>query len=703
MVYALQIAKNHIENPDSTALLLYPTKALSQDQEYGLNNLYADLGLDISVQVYDGDTPQDRRKRIRNSADVIITNFSGVSTYLNQHPLWNNFYENVELIAIDESHSYTGIHGMHVAWTMRRLGRVVEFYGADPKYVLTSATIGNPAHHSKQLTGADVEVIDNDGSPTGEREIVFWGPPIQSGQGGDSSRVVSQRPADQEASEVLAHLTLEGQQTLMFTRSRRQTELNAERARKAVRDHPKHGSPVIESYNAGHGKETRRAAENRLKDGEVDGVITTNALELGIDIGSVDATVLSGYPGTRQSFWQQFGRAGRGGNSTALGVLVAQHDSIDQFILNNPDYLLNNDNIENAVIDLDNNFVFARHLLCASQELPLTRDDFRWFDSYRMEDAVAMWRMAGMMVGTLDGGVQYDGRPRPQRNISMYATSDTQFEIRCENADVDMEPIDRQRAYRDYHEGAIVLNKGQQYKVIEFVEENTPQPHVIIEPVNVDYYTQSLSKTTISGLESRETCSLNGRMTLHWGVGTVNLEYNGYKRKNISSNKADPAVYSTDLDPIEMSTQLMWVEIDSGVITQLRDAYDDVDHMSNLEVASGGLHAVEHGLIALSPLELRMDKQDLGGLSTLSHEELGGNGAFFVYDGVSGGVGFARAIYDHFDTILNRTEEMISTCECHGTDGCPACVMEHSCGSGNEPLHTEAALTLIDYIKNGPS
>lgn len=696
MTYALQIARNKIQNPDATALLIYPTKALSRDQEFALNNLYTDLGLDISVQVYDGDTPSNRRKRIRNNSDVIITNFSGANTYMNNHPLWDRFYENLELIAIDESHSYTGIHGMHVSWTLRRMRRLIDHYSTtDPQFVLTSATIGNPAEHSKRLTGVDVDVVMDDGSPTGERDIVFWRPPVQD-PAGDGDGAVVQRPADQEASEVIAHLTQNHLQTLMFTRSRKQTELNAERARNAVRDHPNHLSPDIESYNAGHGKETRRGVENRLKDGNIDGVITTNALELGIDIGSVDAAVLAGYPGTRQSFWQQLGRAGRG-TSSALGMLVAQHDSIDQYILNNPDYLLSDDNIEDAVVDLENNFVFARHLLCASQELPLTRDDSQWFDPYRMEAAVEMWKQAGMMVGTLEGGVQYNGPRRPQSNISMYATTDEQFDIRCDDESIDMEPIDKQRAYRDYHEGAIVLNKGQQYEVTEIVED-TARPYVKVESVNVNYYTQSISETTIDDLHSEESRPITDDMTLHWGKGTVNIEYSGYKKKNISSNKAEPQVYSMDLPPIEMQTQLAWVEIDGTVVEDLQDTFGDTPGMSDQEASLGGLHAIEHGLISLAPLELRMDKQDLGGLSQLNHPEFDGNAAFFIYDGVSGGVGFAHAIYDHFDAIVERTETMIDECSCTGIEGCPACVMEDSCGSGNEPLHTEAALSVIRQL-----
>lgn len=687
LIYALRVAQNKLDNPDSTALLVYPTKSLSRDQEQSLNDLYDELGIDISVNVYDGDTPGRRRKRIRNKSDVIITNFSGVNTYLNQHELWDSFYQNLNLVAIDESHSYTGIQGMHVAWTTRRLRRVANNYDANPQFVLTSATIGNPAEHSKQLTGVDVTVVDNDGSPHGERNIAFWRPPVQNADNENEEEI--QRPADQEASEVLAHLTQRNKQTLMFTRSRKQTELNAQRARNAINDHPGTRNPTVESYNGGHGKQSRRSVENRLKSGKLDGVVTTNALELGIDIGSVDATILGGYPGTRQSFWQQLGRAGRG-TRAALGVLVTRHDSIDQYILNNPEYLLDNDNIEDAVVDLENNFVFARHLLCASQELPLTRDDVQWFDPYRMESAVEMWQKAGMMVGTLDGGVQYDGPRRPQQTISMYATSDDQFEIRCEEKDVSLEPVGEERAYRDYHEGAIVTHKGDQYEVTE-LNEDGQQPYVKIKPVNVGYYTQAMSETTIENLNPDRSRELTDGVTLHWGTGTVTIQYDGYKKKSMNSNKAEPQIYGIDLPPIEMETQVTWVEINDDMIQNMKDEATTAEEQSHKEAVLGGLHGMKNGVISLAPLELRMDKQDLGGLSELHHPERDWNGGFFIYDGVSGGVGFARAIYEKFETIAGRVDETITTCTCTGLDGCPACIMESSCGSGNEPLNTVEA------------
>lgn len=694
LIYALQIARNHLENEHSKSLLLYPTKVLSRDQEQTLNDLYNELGLDISVRVYDGDTSKDRRKRIRRSADVIITNFSGLNAYLPSHSLWSQFFADLELVAIDESHSYTGVHGMHVAYTIRRLRRVLDVYDANPQFTLTSATIGNPKEHSERLTGVDVSVVDTDGSPSGQRDIGFWQPPIEHGDDGQ----IEQRPAGQEASELLAHLAHEGLQSLLFTRSRKQTELNAERARSAAADHPSHTSTTIKAYNAGRGETDRRGVENMLRDGEVDGVVTTNALERGINIGGLDATIVSGYPQTRQSFWQQLGRAGRDRNS-ALGIFVAQHDSIDQYILNNPEYLLDDSNIEDAVIDLENNVVFARHLLCASQEVPLTHADAEWFDLSRMKAASSMYKDAGLMVGSLDGGIQYNGMNRPQDEISMYATSDEQFDIRCDEQQLEMEPIDKQRAYRDFHEGAIVLHKGEQYQVVEFTEE-TPQPYVTLQPVNVAYYTQPLRETRISNVQSKESRTLADGVTLHRGTGTVGVDYTGYKKKKLSTNNDYGMIEDIDLPPIEMETQLMWVEFTQSVIEMMTEEYENSGPSDNARqtAVAGGLHALEHGVIGLAPLELRMDKTDLGGLAQAQHPELNGNGAFFIYDGVSGGIGFSTAIYDNFDSIFSRVEEMIATCDCTTVEGCPACVVEYNCGANNEPMHTDCALALCDII-----
>ncbi|WP_160133270.1 DEAD/DEAH box helicase [Halococcus salsus] len=683
-VYGLHIARQHYRGEDSTALLVYPTKALSRDQKQALDELYATLGLDIDVAVYDGDTPSNERRRIREESDVVISNFSGVNVYLSDHALWKEFFSRLDLVAIDESHSYTGIQGMHVAWVIRRLWRVLDRYGADPQVTLTSATIGNPKEHAESLTAKSVQVVDEDGSPHGDREIVFWDPPTEIDENGEEVK----RSANEEASDVLAHLADRNLQTLMFTRSRKQTELNARRVRNADEDLVPTGGLDVEAYNAGHGKDTRRRAEDRLKNGRLDGIVSTNALELGIDIGSVDATILTGYPGTRQSFWQQVGRSGRG-LSDALGVFVANYDSIDQYILDHPEYVLG-DTIEDAVVDTTNDPVYARHLLCAAEEIPLTHDDGRWFGDDRLERAVEMWRRAGRMVGRLESGVQYDGPHRPQMDISMYATKSEQFEVRVANGDIDMEPIDRVRAYRDFHEGAVHLHKGTEYEVVELNEAGA-HPYVLLERTNADYYTQTLSEITIGDLDRQDSRPLGNDVTLCYGEATVTVDYYAYKKVEYGRGDGGRQI-PTGLDPIEMRTQLTWVAFPEGTM-------DDLDERLELavdpEVLLGGLHAAEHGTIGMAPLELRLDKGDLGGLSQCRHPELDGP-VWFVYDGVAGGLGFSRAIFDSYETIAAHTRDMIRECDCDGEDGCPACVMDSNCGDDNSPLHRSMAVELLE-------
>lgn len=700
LVYALRIAENYLKNKDTTAMLVYPTKALSRDQKQSLDNLYEELGLDITVAVYDGDTPSNERPQIRENANVVITNFSGLNVYMPSYPKWSQVFKNIELIAIDESHSYTGVEGMHVSWIVRRFKRILDEFEATPQYVLTSATIGNPEQHSMALTGEEVTVIDNDGSPSGKRDIVFWNPPVTSGN--DDDAIIERAPANQEATQLLTHLASRDVQSLMFSRARTTTELNAERVQQILRseDNPISGRDVtVEPYNAGHGKETRRETEDRLKRGELDGVISTNALELGIDIGSVDATIMCGYPGTRQSFWQQLGRSGRG-TSDALSILVADYDNIDQYIMENPEYVLG-DNIEDAVIDNSNNPVYAKHILCAAHEIPLMNRDKKYFGDERLERVVEMWKRAGKLVGDLDAGVQFDDRTRPQSDVSLYATSDDQFQVRCEDGSLDMEPIDRERAYREFHEGAVHLHRGDTYEVTN-VNRNGKHPSVTLDKDNsIDHYTQTESDITIRNLEKRESRVI-GDFELCWGIGQVESLHHSYVQKSIGSDTIIGGPFETHNDPIEMQTQMLWLEMPDTVETELIDEFmpDDADEDESRVAPSeyvGGMHALEHGIIGMAPLELMMDKNDIGGQSVYNHPEIE-NGAIIIYDGVPGGLGFSKSIYDQFEDITERTADMIDACSCPGVEGCPACVMSSNCGDNNEPLHTDVAVDIVESL-----
>ncbi|MDQ2048975.1 DEAD/DEAH box helicase [Natronolimnohabitans sp. A-GB9] len=774
-IYALQIARNYLEararGIESTAYLLYPTKALSRDQERSLNDLFDELGLEITVRVYDGDTERGRnRKRIREEADVVITNFAGVNTYLHDHDRWARFLSACDLVVIDESHTYTGVHGMHVAWIVRRLKRVLDYYDASPQYVLTSATVGNPGEHSSALIDESVTVVDEDGSPTGPRDLVLWNPPPRDRDGSHDGRdewteadhdedtdgddALERVPATVEAPRVLSHLTYHDAQTLLFTPSRKLAELSIKRASEHRHDnrryytHPDRGS-ALEPYHAGHSRAKRHGTEHRLKTGILDGVASTNALELGIDVGEMDATVQLGYPGQRQSFWQQIGRAGRG-TKRALSVLVADHRTLDQYVVSNPDYLLEND-VEDAVVDVDNDAVFAKHLRCAADELAVDESDVGTVaERERLERAVEMWRRAGQLQGALETGVSYTGPPRPQQSISLYATTGEEYDVRLaddveDEYDPEMEPLAKERVLRDFHEGAVRLHQGQQYEVTS-VDHGGPRPTVTLRPTDVDYYTRTRTDVTVLDAVSEQSREI-GEFTLHFGRGQVLVYHGTYDKVAVHGGTKREQGIPTDNPPLSMETQLCWLEVPQRVeraliekyrdvsIPGLEDEFADTAHLGY----AGGLHAAEHATIGVAPLELMVDKRDLGGLATLSidshleqpaHSESAAGpdvsagddapkniaaaeatireiasglerdptSGWFIYDGIDGGLGFARAIYENFETVAERARELIADCDCGNTGGCPACVMDEQCGNDNQPLHRGAAVDVLDHV-----
>jgi len=708
-IYSLYYALLKQQNDDARALFLYPTKALAADQENEVNSLFEELGVDAVAEPYDGDTDTDRRPIIRDQRDVVISNFAAMNIYLNDDMLWADLLANCELLVIDECHTYTGIHGMHVSWVIRRLRRLLAEHGADPQIVCSTATIGNPKEHSEALVGTDFSVVDEDGSPRGAREIAFWTPPATSDDGAvaevDDAELVPEirRGANKEAAEVAAHLGLNGVQSLQFTRSRQETELGAQFAGRAAGDHPSGGYLNVAQYHAGLSKPKRKGTETKFKRGDVDTVISTSALELGIDIGGIDATVLAGYPGTRQSYWQRVGRAGRGG-SDALSLFVPRGEAMDQYILDNPGFLLEDD-VEDAVVDLSNHAVYAKHVLCAADERPLTREDADWFGpEERLERAVQMWSDAGQMEGDLDRGAQYNGPPRPQQGISMYATGDEQFRVQRVDGDIDMEPLDKERAYRDYHPGALVLYDGKKYEVVEF-NEDRPTPVVKLQRANTQNYTQTQSDKTVSDVSVQRSRDLGNGYRICAGMGTVSVHYNSYTIVDPNTGEIVGMPQQTGLPPISYHTQLMWIEFPHNIIKKVAREVpakyhlsppEDKEEMMNDEewLLGGGLHGGEHGMIKMAPLELRLDNDDMGGLSTLNHGEIGGP-VWFIHDAVEGGVGFSHSIYDHFEAVARRTLERVDYCDCGNTTGCPACLMSSQCGNDNAPLHRYSTVSVL--------
>lgn len=684
LVYALHIARKATENAESTALLIYPTKALSRDQQEELEEIYDELGVDIDVGVYDGDSDRGEKRRIRQDSDVIISNFQGMNYYLAHHGKWNRVFRNLNTIVVDEAHTYTGVEGMHVAWIFRRIRRIAEsVYRSNPQIILSSATIGNPSRHSLNLTGRQVKVIDEDGSPRGSRDIVLWNPPSYI----DDKGTLSRRSPHRESSDILAHLAANDSQTLMFAPSRKMTELCARWTKESLNQNYISQDRYVEPYNAGHRQKERREVEDALKQGRADGVVSTTALELGIDIGSVNATVMDGYPGRKASFWQQAGRSGRG-RSDALSVLVARHDSIDQYILDNPEFLLSGD-VENAVIDLSNRTVLKLHLLAAANESPLKTADTLAFGLQRFSESVDELKSRGYLEGELSDGVSYVGDSRPEADIDLYSTSDQTFSVTVDlgHDTFSLPDVDASRAYRELHPHAIYLHKGQQYKVVDF---DTRRQEITMEKVDVGFYTASNREVQVTNLTSTDAYTVTDQLTVKRGTATIEESYATYNKVYFNGEQRDEYLPTGLDDPVTLQTDLMWIEFENSM------AHNIVSE-STVDGLAGSLHAAEHGLIKMSPTVITADSQDLGGLSMPSHPETR-KATVFIYDGVEGGVGFSHAVYDELQKLADRTQTQLADCDCPSDHGCPACTMSSMCGDNNEPMDSVGAQYILGFL-----
>lgn len=694
LVYALHIARQYLKESENTFLLLYPTKALARDQQDELTDFFETLGLNIDVRVYDGDVTQTEKEEVRENADVVITNFAGLNAYLPHHENWQRILRNLELVVIDESHSYTGVLGMHAAWITRRLDRLASHYDASPQYVCTSATIGNPKEHAQRLTGKDVTVIDEDGSPQGRRDLLFFQPKAEDEDAEDEVTLSAHRTA----SDVLAALSHDGHQSLLFAESRKMTELNAMWARRKLQRDYDDTETTVHAYNAGHTKSERRTLEDRLKEGSVDGVATTSALEMGINVGSVDGAILAGYPGTRQSFWQRLGRAGRDEKS-AIGVFVAHSDPLDQYILNNPEHVLDTA-VEDAVIDLSNNNVYATHLRVAASELPLTRDDEQWFGD-RLEAAVEMFTDGGEFSGVLDSsdGVRFVRGGQPELGVDIYATSKSTFEVVLRDDDGEITSLpnaDQSRAYRDFHPGAIYLHRGSKYEVVEFDEASR---RIVLEPTDADYYTEVNREVVVDNLNRERSRVLGDGITLHWGDVQVKEYYPSFVKRDAHTDQASDTIETGISVPATMQTHAAWLTIDHETAKEISSDHS-IKSADELSAENGliesGLEAATNALVNLAPAELLLESADLGSSTKLSHRETDGP-SMFIYDTAPGGVGFSRRLYEQLEPLVKRATSRIDSCSCQRTSGCPKCVL--SSGNMDDELNTRVALDVLSRIQ----
>jgi DEAD/DEAH box helicase domain-containing protein len=679
LIYNLPVIEQVLSNPDSRALYLFPLKALAQDQLKGFNELVAPWPGDDrpEARIYDGDTTQWFRKKIRdNPPHVLMTNPEMMHlSMLPYHERWAAFWAGLTHVVVDEVHTYRGVLGSHMAQVFRRMRRVCARYGANPSFAFLSATVGNPGQLTHDLTGLDVETVTESGAPQGSRHFVFVNPAL----------TMAESPS-QVAIHLLKAALARGMRTIVYCQSRKMTELISMWAsQRAGRYRDR-----ISAYRAGFLPEERRDIEERMASGELLAVVSTSALELGIDIGNLDLCILVGYPGTIMSTLQRGGRVGRAQQESAV-ALVAGEDQLDQYFMKNPrDFFARPP--ENAVLNPVNPVIVEKHLVCASAELPLSPDE-PWLAEPGMAEQVARLEAEGKLLRSADGRDIYSHRKRPHREISLRGSSRT-FQIvtghdSLEEAggkgQVSIGDIDEHRAFTETYTGAVYLHRGRSY-VVDKLDVEGGAVHV--RPAKVDYYTRVRSEKTTEILSTTGVRAAYG-CRVFVGRLRVTQTVKGYEKRRIRGSKL-MTVVPLDLPPLTFETDGLWIEIPREI---QRKAEDEYLHFM------GGIHAVEHAAIGILPLLVMTDRNDLGGISTPYHQQVGG-AAVFVYDGVPGGVGLTRQAFDTAEELIERTLSVVADCECEL--GCPSCVHSPKCGSGNRPIDKAASLFILRAIKAAP-
>lgn len=709
LCYQLPALEAILADPAARALFLFPTKALAADQLRALNDLLAALAgaeseVSLMAATLDGDTPRSSRDQLRARAQIVLSNPDMLHrTVLPDHRRWAVLIARLRYVVLDEAHIYRGVFGTHAALIMRRLRRLCAYYGSAPQFICCSATSANPQQHLAALVGAPVTVIDDDGAPQGARTFVMWNPPLLdrsserrgmsparslTGEGGQ------RRSTNVETAHLLALLVGAGIKTLAFTRTRRGAELVLRYTREALENNgamntgarPTHRTPEhaekesdgqqVAAYRAGYTVDDRRRLEQAFLNGELRGLVSTNALELGVDIGGVDAVVMGGFPGTIASCWQQAGRAGRA-QGRSLAVLVAQDDPLDQFYMRHAAEFFARSH-EHARVALDNPYILSDQLRCAAAELPLHDADEMWFGTTFA--ALRDWLMRhGELAPLPDGRAAYAGDARPCTSVNIRNADGEPVELVDSESGRRIEQIAATRAPFEAFPGAVYMHQGDTFLVTELMPRRA-----VARRTQLEYYTQTIDETEIAIKQVRQQRQV-GPASLHLGVVEVTRRVVGYRRKQHYS-EAVLSEHDLALPPQTFRTIAVWWTVPESVCRRVEQECDD---------ALDALHAMEHATIGLLPLFAQCDRADIGGLSIGMHPDTGA-ATIFVYDGVPGGAGIAQVGYEQAEQWWQQTWRLLSDCPC--LDGCPACIQSPKCGNANQHLSKTGAAALAALL-----
>jgi DEAD/DEAH box helicase domain-containing protein len=669
LAFNLPVLDGIAAQPKTRALYLYPTKALAQDQARKLAQLRPP---GLREAIYDGDTPREERPAIRRKSNLVLTNPDMLHVaILPNHASWADFLRNLEWVVVDEAHTYRGVFGSHVANVLRRLRRLARHYGREPRFLLTSATIANPVELAERLLGTSVELVDDDGAPRAGREVAMWNPPLIDEKSG------TRRSALSEAADLLAELVTHGVRTICFLKSRRGIELIQRFARENLE---RRGKPDlaqrIAPYRGGYTPQQRREIESRLAGGELLAVVATDALELGIDVGELDAAICVTFPGTVASLRQMWGRAGR--RRRGLAVYVAGQDALDQFFCRHPEEFLGRP-VEAAILDHGNEQIAARHLIAAAYELPLTEADEEIFGEGWRERVEALLE-AGELRGV--GGKLLPRRSEfvANRIALRSASADSVAVIERDSGEM-LGLVEAERAFTTIHPGAVYLHLGRSYEVDRLeIEER----RALVSSFDGDWYTRPKKETEIYIERVREQRDIAG-VQLNFGEVSVTEQVIAFQRVSVADQEPIDIV-ALELPEQNFVTQALWYVLPDRLAGALPP-----------DALLGSLHATEHSQIAVLPLIAMCDRWDIGGLSTNVHFQTG-RSTIFIYDGHPGGIGITRRGYDQFERLLADAERLIGECPCES--GCPSCVQSPKCGNLNEPLHKAGALELMGLMRD---
>jgi DEAD/DEAH box helicase domain-containing protein len=670
LCYHLATLEAVLDEKDSRALYVFPTKALAQDQLRSLKGIACPKLLSEEViAAFDGDTPQSERASIRKQARVVLTNPDMLHFgILPNHQSWSKLLRKLRYVVVDEAHIYRGVFGSHVANVLRRLRRLCALYGSSPQFICCSATIANPKEHAQNLVGLPFDEIVEDGSSRGEKYFAFWNPPIV-----DEARS-TRRSSNSEAAFLLTQLVSNDVRTLTFARTRKLTELISIYAQEQL---PPHLAHLISPYRAGYLPEDRRRIEHQFFHGHLLGLVATTALELGIDVGDLDATVLTGYPGSIASAWQQAGRSGRSGGSS-LSFLIAQDSPLDQYLMRNPDFFFGK-NFDNALINPANPYVLEPHLLCAAWEKPVDDGDREFFGS-GLDVALAELERKGSLrrhqvKWFLSAAVRY-----PAQNVNIRTTSRENYVIIDTSQGCLLETVEASVAFFQVYPGAIYLHQGESYIVTEL---DLVRHVALAEPTSVGYYTQAKDITDISVVEvAREE---NHGVGVYLGDVDVTTTVVSFRKKRQFTEEVigeEPL----DLPSQSFPTKALWFDLPQRAIARISSAGLDFH---------GGLHACEHAAIGILPLFALCDRNDIGGVSTPLHPDTG-KAQIFIYDAYPGGIGISEKGFEMVEELWQATLEVVEKCPCQ--DGCPSCIQSPKCGNNNQPLDKKAATLLLQEL-----